>query len=93
MDSPDVSVVPRVAGTSCALVFDNTYSRRTPDKTSYPPATIRKLRLLFAGDRYLAKSCVKWHDPVVTKEYFCPASGLVAVRRSVEFHLTDWFNE
>jgi len=25
--------------------------------------------------------------------FFCPPSGLIAVRRSVEFHLTDWFDE
>jgi hypothetical protein len=25
--------------------------------------------------------------------FFCPLGGLVAVRRSVEYHLTDWFNE
>jgi hypothetical protein len=26
-------------------------------------------------------------------ESFCPLGGQVAVRRSVEYHLTDWFNE
>jgi len=29
----------------------------------------------------------------MSKGYFCPPCGQVAVRRSVEYHLTDWFNE
>jgi len=26
-------------------------------------------------------------------DFFCPPGGQVTVRRSVEYHLTDWFNE
>ncbi len=42
---------------------------------------------------YLADYEHRWHTFAMDRCFFCPISGQVAVRRSVEFHLTDWFNE
>jgi hypothetical protein len=41
----------------------------------------------------IALSVLWWHGLAMDRDIQCLGGSLVTVRRSVEYHLTDWFDE